>query len=442
VRTYRLVMECLFVAGAVACSSSSSSMVAPTTGTLAVSIDAPGGVTPSVVVAGPGGFQVTIHGTQALGGLVAGSYTVVPLADTTPDPIVPTIATGAVTGSPAMVVAGDTSMATVSYATRPGTGALWVANNYPPTLAAFGAAGLAQASATPAATVALSADPISVAIDPNGNLWTTPGNGVISELASGQLAGSGSPTPAVTISVTGVSSAASITFDASGNLWFVDAHDGTIVELAAGQLGVSAAVTPAVTLAAEEPPAGIAFDATGNLWVSSTSGFLIEYASNALTASGTPTPAVELYDASLPSVPAIAFDAAGTLWAVAPATPSLFGFTKTELGASGTVSPALTITPAPSGLSVAQGLAFDASGNLWITAGGGNAIVELAKADLAASGTPVPLAVLSGTALSNPVALAFDPRPAGAISGGAGAAAKPGIAMRTRKCMPRGRWCR
>ena len=267
-----LALGLLAVLGLVGCGSSSptspsspptgpSSPTGPSasTGSLTVTITAPAGVTPTVTVSGPGGYQQSLSATQTLSGLAPGSYTVTAASVTVANPIVAAVYDATVTGGPATVTAGATAAASVSYAARPGTGALWV--------------------------VTL------------GDLFSS---SRVVEFAASQLAASGSPTPAVTLSATGgsLNRPGLLAFDASGNLWVANGGNHTVVEFAASQLGASGSPTPTVTVSATSGslnnPAGLAFDASGNLWVANagTSNTVVEFVASQLAASGSPTPTV------------------------------------------------------------------------------------------------------------------------------------------------------
>ena len=87
----------------------------PTTGSLNVTISGlPGEITPSVDVTGPGGYSLNVKGSQTIGSLTPGAYTVTPartmnvgLAYTTPTPTIS-----------AQVTAGGSVSAAVNYALR------------------------------------------------------------------------------------------------------------------------------------------------------------------------------------------------------------------------------------------------------------------------------------------------------------------------------------
>jgi DNA-binding beta-propeller fold protein YncE len=58
-------------------------------------------------------------------------------------------------------------------------------------------------------------------------------------------------------------------------------------------------------------------------------------------------------------------------------------------------------------LDVPAGLAFDASGNLWVANSTGQTIVEFVASQIVASGSPTPNAVIGS--VNTPSGLAFSP---------------------------------
>ena len=412
--------------------SSGSTGPSVTTGSLTVTITAPAGVTPSVTLTGPAGYHQSLSATATLTALAVGSYTVTAAAATVSNPMVATVYDGAVTDASVAVSAGATATASVSYAARPGSGDLWVVANgtATATLAAYSAAQLAAstgaAPATAVATGAATAVLFGAAFDASGNLWVTDeGDNAVVEFASSQLAASGSPTPAVTLGTNGSSlnKPTGLAFDASGNLWVANYGNNTVVEFAASQLAASGNPTPRATLSATAGslslPAGLAFDAAGNLWVANAGNSIVEYPAGLLGATGSPAPTVTLAGGILSNPAGLAFDADGNLWVANEGTDQVLGFTPTDLARSGTGDPtgvALRSDDAGS-LNVPVGLAFDASGDLWVSNfgmnGTGDTVVEFAANQLVLTlAPPTPVVTVSGSSVSGPAALAFDPAPA------------------------------
>ena len=101
-----------------ACSKSNSGGTGPgPTGSLDVTITAPAGVSAKVSIITPNDSVITISSSQTVNGLAPGDYVVRASPGVTADPIVSIAYTGAITGSPATVTAGQTANATVTYTT-------------------------------------------------------------------------------------------------------------------------------------------------------------------------------------------------------------------------------------------------------------------------------------------------------------------------------------
>ena len=302
--------------GAVGCGSSGSTRQ---TGSLTVTIAPPAGVTPSVAVSGPGGYTKPLGATTTLTGLAEGSYAVTAAPVTTAAPIVGTVNSATVIGNPATVAANGTAAVTATYAVRPGSGGLWVANvgGTQKTVVQYSAGQLGSTtSAAPATAIGLGAFSAAVAFDANGNLWVTlAGNNAVVEYTASQLSASGTPTPAVTLTATAGSLKfpAGLAFDASGNLWVANASNTTVVAFSPSQLATTGSPTPAVTLSATagslSEPAGLAFAASGSLWVANEgANSVVEFTASQLMVSGSPTPNVTVTGNALSEPFGLAFD--------------------------------------------------------------------------------------------------------------------------------------
>lgn len=407
------------------CSSSGST--GPATGSLTVTITGPAGVTPSVTVSGPAGYHQTLTATETLAGLAAGSYTVSAAGVTVANPVVATVYAGTATGSPATVTAGGTAVASVGYAQQPGTGGVWIANDSAPTVVEYAATQLAATTTVaPTGTLGTGAGIFvneGLAFDASGNLWLVGGAGANSvvEYSAAQLASTGSPTPAVTLSASGgsLNFPAGLAFDANGSLWVANQSGKSLVEFLASQLGASGSPIPPVTLTdtagSLSGPFALAFDGRGDLWVADEGGnTVVEFTPSQLTASGSPVPAVTLSatSGSLNAPAAPAFDANGNLWVVNFAGNSVVEFTPGQLASNGSPTPAVTLTASSGSINGPLGLAFDASGDLWVINTSGNTVVEFSVAQLVTSGAPTPAVTVSGSALSQPFGLAFNPHAA------------------------------
>lgn len=183
-------------------------------------------------------------------------------------------------------------------------------------------------------------------------------------------------------------------------------------------------------------PQDTLFDNSGGLWVvdgglndghgTGAAVYLFNAAQLAsLNSQSAPSPVFII--AALPGTPAFfnfpqfaAFDAAGNLWVSDAGNSVIFEFTRAQLmSASGVATaPAATLVGTPAGVfNGTLGIAFDASGNLWVANNGGTTIVEIAAAAVAsATGvTPVtPITVLNGSVvgglatINNPWGILFD----------------------------------
>lgn len=247
------------------------------------------------------------------------------------------------------------------------------------------------------------------------------------EYSAAQLATSTFSPPAFVLTTPNVDPL-NAAFDTEGNLWVTTFGSSTVVEYAVSQLASPAPHTPTGTLSANAAGSlslteGLAFDASGNLWIANLgSSMLVEFTRQQLGSSGSPSPAVTISPppGSWNSPAGLAFDAGGNLWVTAqslnPATESegILEFTRNQLVASGSPTPAVTISPigTPPEISIdgAQPLAFDAHGNLWIANAGNSSVVEFSAEQLTSSGAPIPAVFLAPRdgSLAVPTGLAFD----------------------------------
>ena len=205
------------------------------------------------------------------------------------------------------------------------------------------------------------------------------------------------------------------TFDAAGNLWVPNLSSNSVVEFAKAQLASSGNPTPAVTLTNSgtslDEPSAVAFDSSGNLWVADVlNNTLVEFTPSQLV-TGSPTPVVIISTTagSLNAPNALLFTSTGNLWVANAAGPSVVQFPKASLAATGSPAPSVTILSDGAGdLSAPGALAFDSSGNLWVASVGGNKVLAYTSAQQVAGGPLTPNTILSGLTFRQPEALAFD----------------------------------
>jgi sugar lactone lactonase YvrE len=301
------------------------------------------------------------------------------------------------------------------------SGTMWVANGGGETIAGFTPSQYASTgSPAPAVQIGpaygIDSTPELEAFDTNGNLWiANPRTDTVLGFTPSQLA-SGATRPAISLTLANPPSG--LAFDASGDLWVSDAGNH-VDEFTPSQLAASGTPTPAVVLGATggslNGPEGLAFDASGDLWVANNGGStVVEFTPSQLSASGSPSPTVTLSatGTSLDNPVGLAFDAAGDLWAANATNSTLVDFTPSQLAASGSPSPTVTLSSTASGsLDSPQGIAFDAAGDLWVANHANNSLVELAPSQLTSTGTPTPTSTVTGalTGLTGPEGVALPP---------------------------------
>jgi sugar lactone lactonase YvrE len=252
--------------------------------------------------------------------------------------------------------------------------------------------------------------PTGLAFDPSGNLWVVDsGNNRVLEFKSpfsnGESASIvlGQPTFGGYIGTTtagGLNSPSYLAFDPSGNLWVTDQGNNRVLEFTTPfSIGQKASLVigqsnftgfaPASTTNAKGlfEPLGIGFDSKGNLWVVDSAEhrvleynppFSIEEAASLVIGqpsltTGSSTTGLNAY--------AIAFDSSGNLWisdGISGVSESVAPLSMGE-AVSQIIGPK-TITAngtAPgTRLREPQGLAFDAGNSLWVADNGHGRVVE------------------------------------------------------------------
>ena len=285
-----------------------------------------------------------------------------------------------------------------------------------------------RASNSPASAVTLSfpttaghnIDATADAVDSAGNLWIANDNSnTVVELTPGQLATSGSPTPAITLSGSAFTAPYALAFDAHGNLWVGNNLPSTIVEFTPAQLVAGGTPTPVVTLVdtaqgSGAEPGGLAFDSAGNLWVTNNDiSMIVKYPIDQLHTGGVPS--VTLSGSGLDWPEEIAFDSHGNLWVANTAVDnghgSIVEFPASVLTTSGSPTPAVTLRPPGAQFGpIVTGVAFDATGNLWYTELSSYTVGEYTVDQLTGSGNPTPVVHATIPDSLAPVGLALYPR--------------------------------
>jgi sugar lactone lactonase YvrE len=247
-------------------------------------------------------------------------------------------------------------------------------------------------------------------------LWTSSAaSPTILRLAPDQLLSSAALTPATAIftSSAALSDLNGVAFDADGTMWVTSQNDSTLVAFAPTTLANSGSTNATIVISSTNSslsaPTGLAFDRLHRLWVAnSQSGTIVRFDPAQLASSGSPVPSVIISGLGQPA--ALAFDAAGSLWVSDIRRVKLASFSEAQLAASGFLVPQVVISKIGTSLASPAGIAFDAHGNLWVANVGNQTVVSFSPAQLATTGSPDPLVVVSSNAgsLNIPVGLAFD----------------------------------
>lgn len=150
----------------------------------------------------------------------------------------------------------------------------------------------------------------------------------------------------------------------AGKVWVGAGYNSLAFTTA--QLATTATLDPAVG-AATRGSAGAAFDKDGNLWVlgfNSAEPYLMRYAASTLGTTGAPLPdrTIGIAGVNCEGAGALAFDESGNLWVSIGCQGRVVRLAAADLTTSGLQIPAVQIT----GLVRPEGLAFDAAGNLWV----------------------------------------------------------------------------
>ncbi len=384
-------------------------------GSLMVTISGlPAGVAGSVEVTGPGGYAQSVTSTTTLT-VAPGTYSITVAPASNGNAIVATLYDGSASPPSVSVADNGSSTTAVAYAMRPGSGAVWVPmkGGGPLAVEGFTSATLATAGSTgPDIGITGNNDGEAIAFDGAGNLWVSQFGGMLYHYDASQLASSGTPTPSLSIDASSYGNLSGLAFDAAGDLWVAVGIGNKLLQFTPAQLAAGGTPTPPVVISATPggsllTPIGMAFDPAGNLWVANHGGVsLVKFAASQLAASGSPTPAVTITN-GLSNPFGIAFDASGNLW-VADSAAGALRYDAADLG-SASASPAAAITGAalPGG---PEALAFDASGALWVAEHSTEDLRQFTNPG-AWTGTVTPAAdvIISSVGMTDVGMLAFSP---------------------------------
>lgn len=189
--------------------------------------------------------------------------------------------------------------------------------------------------------------------------------------------------------------------------------------------GVVAAVITLAMTACNGIGGGSEGNDTKGLWIANRTS-VVEYTPSQLngtsllggSTSSASMPHLTLASASFGAPQGVSFDSSGNLWVVDPiavvnggSAPALLEFSAAQLAA-------LSSNPAPEPVTVItsasmafpQQSAFDAAGDLWVTEHDNNTVLEFSAAQLGTAGANelTPAAIITSTALTGPIGIAFD----------------------------------
>jgi sugar lactone lactonase YvrE len=397
----------------------------PTTGmgTLAITVEGlPADVTPMITVSGPAG-AVSFAPSSMVGG---GSYVVAALRVTAPDPLVRRAFTPVVMTSPTCVMNGMTATVKVIYSEIATSNKLWLGNaNAMAELLGYSSSAVRMTGMAAATVAARVKGADNLAFDRDGNLWAggnTVGDPPILRIPAAMLGTSGTKTADINIESAefggGSPRSTALAFDKDGNLWSTVGWKNEVVRFAAAQITASGNPMPAIILGGLKAPRGLAFDKDGNLWMgNSGEAQVVRFNASRLTASTTMPPDLIIVANSPPPVvgprtnpQSLAFDKSGNLWVSFEG--GLMQLPAADLAGSGMKTLTPTIQIAVSVTALPEGIALDEGGGLWF-AGSVGTFVRLAPDQLTTGGDKIPSTVITSADVGSAGDLALFPAPAG-----------------------------
>jgi sugar lactone lactonase YvrE len=203
----------------------------------------------------------------------------------------------------------------------------------------------------------------------------------------------------------------------SNKVWLGNGNSSagvTMLGFASAVAGISGA--PAATIAADtNGSGGFTFDRNGNMWVvggTVSDAPLARYPAGSFATGGAKTPDITIgtaaFSAGVPGPKAMAFDQTGNLWVTTGAAAKIVKLSAAQLSASATVVPTVELSALP-GL---DSIAFDAAGNLWIGYAEGVGYIAAASLSASRAGVDYTIKAESGppviSGYGTPSGLAFD----------------------------------
>ena len=201
---------------------------------------------------------------------------------------------------------------------------------------------------------------------------------------------------------------------AGGSVWIADSSDLQVAEILPNKLKHSGQPTEAVneSAAITDDPWGVCFDKKKNLWITDDSEQVLEFTSRQLKKlkanSNSPSPAVTISSSSFSNIIGCNFDSAGNLWLVDEGNKSVDEISTTQLQAGGPINPPHRIITDSAEFDYPDFLAFDKSGNLWVSDENASSLLAFSPSQQASGGTQTAVVKISGGSLDDPGELAFD----------------------------------
>jgi streptogramin lyase len=211
--------------------------------------------------------------------------------------------------------------------------------------------------------------PYGIAIDSAGKVWAVnSSNNTLSEFNS-----SGTPASATAFSGAGLASPTNVCIDAGGDLWINNAFANNVSEFSSS--GVAATNSP-FSGGGINGGIDIACDAEGHVWISNSNAVLGE-----LTTSGGVVTSGGYTGGGLNQSYGIAVDGSGNVWTANSGNNSISKFNSSGVAQSG--SSGYT----GGGLTSPQYIAVDRAGNVWVANEGSHSISEFNSGGTAITGS-------------------------------------------------------